>query len=230
VIIGINLLKTGTKKVCSAFLAACMVLPVGFEKANALGTRETVETPDGVVQRIKFTKDEIPAVLDFFRAEKERLEGWPRRWAEFSPVAIGMAYLTPAVAGVVTLFFRLFTDVNDSYWIFSRDANKSGIVFDICLVIMSSLLFVHDGIPRAERISERWDYWNVWQIINDLGETPQSDDYTIEEFCIDETSKGEIKIGLKYRSEPEFAHIPVTGRSGGENFRGLSRNKFWKKF
>jgi hypothetical protein len=101
VVIGINLLRAGTKKVCSIFLAAFMILPIGFCKTDALGTRLTLE--DGT-QRIIFTKDEFPAVLDFFRAEKDRLEGWPRHWAEGSPLVIGMAYLAPAIAGAVTLF------------------------------------------------------------------------------------------------------------------------------
>jgi hypothetical protein len=233
VIIGINLLKTGTKKVCSVFLAAFMVLPVGFEKANALGTREIIETPDGIVQRIKFTKDEFPAVLDFFRAEKDRLEGFgPVMWAYASEPLIASFYFFP---GVLDLIFRLF-GVKDSYWIFSKVTGKSGIVLDICLFIISSLLFVHDGIPRAERISGRWDYWNVRQITELIDEAlnkePSEHDlkngYVINEFYIDETSQGEIKIGIMHENG-EFICIPARFISRSMGFRGLSYNKFWQK-
>jgi hypothetical protein len=122
--------------------------------------------------------------------------------------------------------------VNDSYWIFGRDANKSGIVFDICMIIMSSLLFVHDGIPRAERISERWDYHDVRCVIECLEELPRIEKQEhyivrgdiVEEFYIDETPQGKIKAGFKNQNG-NFGYLG----NDYENLRGLFYNKFWKK-
>jgi hypothetical protein len=233
VIIGINLLKTGTKKVCSVFLAAFMVLPVGFEKANALGIRETVETPDGIVQRIRFTKDEFPAVLDFFRAEKDRLEGFgPVMWALASPPLIGSVYFLPAFALIFSVLERLFTGGSDVTGFIFKEANKSGIVFDTCAIVAFFLLFVHDGIPRAERISERWDYRDVRRVIECLEELPRIEKQEhyivrgdiVEEFYIDETPQGKIKAGFKNQNG-NFGYLG----NDYENLRGLFYNKFWKK-
>ncbi|MDR1627634.1 MAG: hypothetical protein LBR79_02530, partial [Oscillospiraceae bacterium] len=201
-------------------------------KADALGIRETVETSDGIVQRIKFTKDEIPAVLDYFRAEKDRLEKFgPTFWAYSSPVVIGLSYLLPAGLGILSFFSRMFVGHNEvSDLIFK--SHVTGGLFDLGVAVIFSLLFAYDGIPRASRISARWDLRDVRHVIECLEERPrveaqkhrQDQGYILEEFYIDVTPQGEVKVGVKFQNG-NFGYL------GNEyaDLRGLSRNKFWGK-
>ncbi|MDR1240880.1 MAG: hypothetical protein LBK29_03315 [Oscillospiraceae bacterium] len=192
--------KSRTKKICSVFLASFMALSVSFCRADALGTRSVL--PDGT-QRISFTKDEFPQVLTFFKAERDRLEGfWPTFLDGLAPPLIGSAFLIPAAAGVFSFAERLFTGHSHVTDFIFRDANKSGMVFDLCAVAVLFLLFVHDGIPRMSRISERLDYWNVRRIteylegaiknIEIIDQHELREWQKVIEFHIDETTKGDL--------------------------------------
>jgi hypothetical protein len=106
--IGINSFKAGTKRCFSVFLAIFLSLFSGFQKIDGLGTKEKVETPDDVLRRIKFTRNEFPQVLDFFQAEKGRLEGDSALcWAFNASIVLTMVYLIPAFIGLTGIFVRL---------------------------------------------------------------------------------------------------------------------------
>jgi hypothetical protein len=68
---------------------------------------------------------------------------------------------------------------------------------------MALLLFIYNGIPRIERISQRQAYWNVIDIVNLLNDSLNEDPSTygegvgqIVEFFIDETPQGKGKSRL----------------------------------